>query len=38
MSEEKRHAPLLEESIQFIQELASEVIQTVTELPEDVLC
>ena len=37
MSEEKRHAPLLEESIQSVQELASEVMQTVTELPEDVL-
>jgi uncharacterized damage-inducible protein DinB len=37
MSEVKRHAPLLEESIQSIQELAGEITQTVTELPEDVL-
>jgi uncharacterized damage-inducible protein DinB len=37
MSEEKRQAPLLEESIRSIQKLASEVMQTVTELPEDVL-
>ncbi len=37
MSEEKRHVPLLEASIQSIQELAREVTQTVTELPEDVL-
>jgi hypothetical protein len=37
MSEEKRQAPLLEESIRSIQELAREVTQTVTELPEDAL-
>jgi uncharacterized damage-inducible protein DinB len=37
MSEEKRHALLLEESNQSIQELASEVMQIVTELPEDML-
>jgi hypothetical protein len=37
MSEEKRPAPLLEESIQSIQALAGEVSQTVTELPDDVL-
>jgi uncharacterized damage-inducible protein DinB len=36
MSEEKRHALLLQQSVQSIQELANEVIQTVTELPEDV--
>ncbi|HEX3376123.1 MAG TPA: DinB family protein [Candidatus Acidoferrales bacterium] len=36
MSEVKRHAPLLEESILSIQALAGEVSQTVTELPEDV--
>jgi uncharacterized damage-inducible protein DinB len=37
MSEVKRHAPLLEESIKSFQELAGEVSQTVTELPDDVL-
>jgi hypothetical protein len=37
MSEEKRHAPLLEESIQSIQQLTDEVMQTVTELRDDVL-
>src|SRR5665213_377515 len=37
MPEEKRHAPTLGESIHSIQELAGEVAQTVTELPEEVL-
>ncbi len=37
MSEEEPVAPLLKESIRSIQELAGEVTQTVTELPDDVL-
>jgi uncharacterized damage-inducible protein DinB len=37
MPEEMRPSRLLEESIRSIQELAAEITQTVTELPENVL-